>query len=37
MPALLGTRIRLVPLSEAVADLRTVPAEEYEAAATFFG
>jgi ATP-dependent phosphofructokinase / diphosphate-dependent phosphofructokinase len=37
MPALLGTRIRLVPLSEAVAELRTVPAEEYEAAATFFG
>ena len=37
MPALLGTRIQLVPLSEAVADLRTVPAEDYEAAATFFG
>ena len=32
MPALLGTRIQLVPLSEAVADLRTVPAEDYEAA-----
>jgi phosphofructokinase-like protein len=37
MPALRGTRIQLVPLSEAVADLRTVPAEDYEAAATFFG
>ena len=37
MPALRGTRIELVPLSEAVADLRTVPVEDYEAAATFFG
>jgi ATP-dependent phosphofructokinase / diphosphate-dependent phosphofructokinase len=37
MPALRGTRIQLVPLSEAVADLRTVPAEDYEAAETFFG
>jgi ATP-dependent phosphofructokinase / diphosphate-dependent phosphofructokinase len=37
MPALRGTRIQLVPLSEAVADLRTVPADEYEAAETFFG
>jgi ATP-dependent phosphofructokinase / diphosphate-dependent phosphofructokinase len=37
MPALIGTRIQLVPLSEAVADLRTVPVEEYEAAETFFG
>ena len=37
MPALLGTRIQLVPLSEAVAELRTVPAEDYEAAGTFFG
>jgi ATP-dependent phosphofructokinase / diphosphate-dependent phosphofructokinase len=37
MPALRGTRIELVPLSEAVADLRTVPVEEYEAAETFFG
>jgi hypothetical protein len=26
-----------VPLSEAVADLRTVPVEDYEAAETFFG
>ena len=37
MPALRGTRIELVPLSEAVAKLRTVPAEDYEAAETFFG
>jgi ATP-dependent phosphofructokinase / diphosphate-dependent phosphofructokinase len=37
MPALRGTRIQLVPLSEAVADLRTVPVEDYEAAETFFG
>src|SRR5829696_8389388 len=37
MPALRGTRIELVPLSQAVADLRTVPVDDYEAAATFFG
>jgi phosphofructokinase-like protein len=37
MPALRGTRIELVPLSEAVAGLRTVPVEDYEAASTFFG
>jgi ATP-dependent phosphofructokinase / diphosphate-dependent phosphofructokinase len=37
MPALRGARIQLVPLSEAVADLRTVPVEDYEAAETFFG
>src|SRR5215218_3945808 len=37
MPALRGTRIELVALSEAVAELRTVPADEYEAAETFFG
>ena len=37
MPALRGTRIELVALSQAVADLRTVPVEEYEAAETFFG
>ncbi len=37
MPALRGTRIKLVPLSEAVAELRMVPAEDYEAAVTFFG
>ncbi len=37
MPALRGTRIELVPLSEAVADLRTVPPEDYAAAEVFFG
>ena len=37
MPALKGTKIELVPLGEAVADLRTVPAEEYAAAEAFFG
>jgi 6-phosphofructokinase 1 len=37
MSALKGTRIELVPLAEAVKDLRTVPPEDYEAAATFFG
>ena len=37
MPALRGTRIELAPLSEAAAGLRTVPVEDYEAAATFFG
>ena len=37
MTALRGTRIELVPLSEAAAGLRTVPVEDYEAAATFFG
>jgi ATP-dependent phosphofructokinase / diphosphate-dependent phosphofructokinase len=37
MPALRGTRIELVPLSDAVAELRTVPVEDYEAAQTFFG
>jgi phosphofructokinase-like protein len=37
MPALRGSGIQLVPLSEAVAALRTVPVEEYEAAETFFG
>jgi len=37
MPALRGTRIELVPLSEAVESLRTVPAEDYEVAAPFFG
>jgi 6-phosphofructokinase 1 len=37
MPALRSTRIELVPLSEAVAQLRTVPPEDYEAAAAFFG
>ena len=37
MAALRGTRIELVPLSEAVAELRTVPDAEYELAAPFFG
>jgi 6-phosphofructokinase 1 len=37
MPALRGTRIELVALSDAVASLRTVPAEDYEAASPFFG
>jgi ATP-dependent phosphofructokinase / diphosphate-dependent phosphofructokinase len=37
MPALRGQSIELVPLQEAVAELRTVPVEEYEVAETFFG
>ncbi|MFL5781213.1 MAG: 6-phosphofructokinase [Thermoleophilaceae bacterium] len=37
MAALRGQRIELVPLGEAVAELRTVPPEDYEAAAAFFG
>jgi 6-phosphofructokinase len=37
MPALRGARIELVELSEAAAGLRTVPAEDYQAAQTFFG
>jgi 6-phosphofructokinase len=37
MPALRGTHIELVPLGEAVSQLRLVPEEEYAAAATFFG
>jgi 6-phosphofructokinase len=37
LPALKGTRIELVPLSEAVAQLRTVPPEDYAAAEAFFG
>jgi 6-phosphofructokinase 1 len=37
MPALRSTRIELVPLSEAVAQLRTVPPEEYDVARVFFG
>ena len=37
MPALRGGRIELTSLAEAVASLRTVPDEDYEAAATFFG
>jgi ATP-dependent phosphofructokinase / diphosphate-dependent phosphofructokinase len=37
MPALKGTAIELVPLGEAVKELRTVPDEEYEVAEVFFG
>jgi phosphofructokinase-like protein len=37
MPALRGNRIELVPLGEAVAQLRLVPPDEYEVAETFFG
>jgi ATP-dependent phosphofructokinase / diphosphate-dependent phosphofructokinase len=37
MPSLSGTRIELVPLEDAVRELRTVPPEDYEAAAAFFG
>ena len=37
MAAVRGTAIELVPLAEAVAELRTVPASEYEVAETFFG
>jgi 6-phosphofructokinase 1 len=37
MPALRGSRIELVPLGDAVAQLRTVPDEEYAAAEAFFG
>jgi len=37
MPALKGTRIELVPLHEAVAELRTVPPEDFEVAAPFLG
>jgi ATP-dependent phosphofructokinase / diphosphate-dependent phosphofructokinase len=37
MPALRGNRIELVRLSEAVAELRTVPPEEYAVAEVFFG
>jgi 6-phosphofructokinase 1 len=37
MPSLRGTRIELVALEDAVRELRTVPAEDYEEAAAFFG
>jgi 6-phosphofructokinase 1 len=37
MSALRGQRVELVPLAEAVAELRTVPPEEYDAASAFFG
>jgi 6-phosphofructokinase 1 len=37
MASLRGQRVELVQLAEAVAELRTVPDEEYEAASAFFG
>jgi 6-phosphofructokinase 1 len=37
MPALRGTRIELVPLAEAVAELRTVSPGEYAVAEPFLG
>ena len=37
MAALRGTRIELATLAEAVAELRTVPPEDYAAAEAFFG
>ncbi|MDQ4131204.1 MAG: 6-phosphofructokinase [Actinomycetota bacterium] len=37
MPALHGTKIELVDMKDAVAELKTVPPEEYEVAAAFFG
>jgi 6-phosphofructokinase len=37
MPSLRGTRIDLVPLADAVRELRTVPVEDYDEAAAFFG
>ena len=37
MASLRGQRIELVALEDAVAELRTVPPEDYEAAAAFFG
>ena len=37
MSALKGTRIELVPLREAVTELRTVPPEDYAVGETFFG
>ena len=37
MTAMRSTRIELVPLGEAVKELRTVPVEDYEVAEVFFG
>src|SRR5947199_137809 len=37
MVSLSGTRVELMPLEDAVRELRTVPVEEYEAAAASFG
>ena len=37
MTALRATEIELVPLAEAVAELRTVPVEEYQRFGVLFG
>ncbi|MGI8460116.1 MAG: 6-phosphofructokinase [Solirubrobacterales bacterium] len=37
MAALRGTKIELVPIAEAVAELKTVPPEEYEIVSALFG
>jgi 6-phosphofructokinase 1 len=37
MVALKGTRIELVPIAEAVAELRTVPLADYDAFSPLFG
>ena len=37
MPALKGTKIELVPLADAVAELRTVPPEDYESVSALLG
>jgi 6-phosphofructokinase len=37
MPALLGNKVKLVPLRDAVAELRTVPPDEFAVAEVFFG
>src|SRR4051795_9593155 len=37
MPALRGNKVELVPLGEAVAELRTVPEDEFAVAEVFFG
>jgi hypothetical protein len=37
MPALRGARIELAQLADAVAELRTVPVEDYKQARVFFG
>jgi len=37
MPALRGTRIEIVPLADAVAQLRTVPVDDYDAFSMLFG
>jgi 6-phosphofructokinase 1 len=37
MPALRGTRIEIVPLADAVAELRTVPVEDYDEVSVLLG